>query len=302
MTRRRRLARWSGVALGVLVLAAIGFAPSWRNYYLPRRTVRIVEDQSYLSDDPNRKHQLDLYLPTTGVRPWPVVVFVHGGFWRPFDRRMFEPFTGLHGCVGVALANGGIAAAVVSYRQRPEAGSIEDALDDVARAVRYVVDNIGRQGGDPARVYIVGHSAGGLLASLLALEPQHLARAGVPPGSIRGFAMLAGPYDLARLMTFSDAGLASSVRSSLRGDDLQRFSPARNVRAGHPPMLLLVGGDETPAMIAEQRSMASALRAVGGDVTTAEIPGEDHMGLVMHLSRPNAPVLSELMTFFQRHP
>ena len=104
------------------------------------------------------------------------------------------------------------------------------------------------------------------------------------------------------MIAFSDAGLAAGVRSSLGGDDVQRFSPERNVRAGHPPLLLLVGADETPAMVAEQRSMAAALRAVGGEVTTAEIPGEDHMGLVMHLSRPHAPVLSALMTFIERHP
>lgn len=85
MTWRRKLARSLGVAFGVLVLAAVVFAPSWRNYYLRRSTVRIVEDQSYLPDDANPKHRLDLDPPTSGARPWPVVVFVHGGFWRPFD-------------------------------------------------------------------------------------------------------------------------------------------------------------------------------------------------------------------------
>jgi acetyl esterase/lipase len=86
------------------------------------------------------------------------VVFIHGGFWKPFDRRMFQPLTGLHGCVGTALAGAGVATAVISYRQRPEAASLQDALDDAAGAVRFVVDNIGREGGDPARVYVVGHS------------------------------------------------------------------------------------------------------------------------------------------------
>lgn len=302
MRRIRKLARWLGIALGVIGVASLVLAPSWRNYYLRRSTVRILEDRSYLPGSTDPKHQLDLYLPTTSARPWPVVVFVHGGFWRPFDRRMFQLFTGLHGCVGVALANRGVATAVPSYRQLPEAASIQDALDDAARAVRHVVDSIEREGGDPARVYLVGHSAGALLTALLALEPEHLARVGVRPGSVRGFAMLAGPYDLARLMTFPDANLVASVQSSLTGDDVQRFSPERHVRPDHPPMLLLVGGDEDPAMIAEQRSMAATLQRVGGDVTATEIPGEDHMGLVMHLSRPGDPVLSALVTFIEGHP
>lgn len=301
MRAKRRLVRWFGLLLGVLGIAGVVFAPSWRNYYLRRSTVRIVEDLAYLPDHTDSKHRLDLYLPRTGAPPWPVAVFVHGGFWRPFDRRMFQPFTGLHGCVGVALANRGVATAVVSYRQRPEAASIQDALDDVAHAVRYVVDNIGREGGDPNRVYIIGHSAGALFTALLGVEPEHLANAGVPPGSVRGFAMFSGPYDLARLVTFSAPGLAAKVRASASQEQIDRYSPERRVRPGHPPMLLLVGGNEDRPMIAEQRSMAGALRRVGGDVTSVELPGVSHMGLVMDLSQPENRTLSELLRFIALH-
>lgn len=284
--------------LGVI---GVAFAPSWRNYYLRRSSVRIVEDLAYIPDRTDSKHQLDLYLPRAGAPPWPVVVFVHGGFWRPFDRRMFQWFTGLHGCVGVALANRDIATAVPSYRQRPEAASIQDALDDVAHAVRYVADNIGREGGDANRLYIVGHSAGGLFTALLAVEPQHLANAGVPAGSVRGFAMLSGPYDLARLIASSDPGLAAKVQASASDENIDRFSPERHVRPGGPPMLLLVGGGEAASMIAEQRSMAAALRGVGVDATTMEIPGESHMDLVMHLSQPGNRALSALLKFIELH-
>ena len=301
MRSKRWWVRTFGLLLGVVVVAGVGLAPSWRNYYLRRGTVRIIEDLAYVSDRPDSRHRLDLYLPTSGARPWPVVVFVHGGFWRPFDRRMFQWFTGLHGCVGVALANRGVATAVLSYRQRSEAASIQDALDDVAHAVRYVVSNIGREGGDPNRVYIAGHSAGGLFTALLAVEPEHLANAGVRPGSVRGFAMLSGPYDLARLVAFSAPGLAAKVRASASQEDIERYSPERHVRPGHPPMLLLVGGDEDPSMIAEQRSMAAVLHGVGGGVTTVEIPGESHMGLVMHLSQPGNRALADLMNFIELH-
>jgi acetyl esterase/lipase len=302
MRSRRRLLRWFAVSTGLLGLAAIVLAPSWRNYHLPGRTVRIVEDLPYVPGLADSKHQLDLYLPKTRPRPWPVVVFVHGGFWKPFDRRMLQPVTGLHGCVGVALANAGVATAVLSYRQRPEAASIQDALDDVARAVRYVVDHVGREGGDPDRVYLVGHSAGALLTTLLATEPDHLEKAGVLPGRVRGFAAFAGPYDLARLATISDGSLAAKVRASTSAEDIERYSPERHVRPGHPPMLLLVGTNEDPFLIAEQQSMAAALRRVGGDVTTAEVPGEDHMDLVMHLSRADNRARAELLSFIEKHP
>jgi acetyl esterase/lipase len=301
MGSRRRWPLRVGVIVGAVAIAAVALAPSWRNYYLRRGGVRIVEDVAYVPEPADATHRLDLYLPETGVGPWPVVVFVHGGFWRPFDRRMFQAFTGLHGCVGVALANRSVATVVLGYRQRPEAPSLQEALDDVGRAIRYVSDNIGAEGGDPKRLYVVGHSAGALFTALLAADPRHLARAGVSPGRVRGFAMLSGPYDLARLISHAAADLAGKIRASASDDDIERFSPERHVRPGHPPTLFLVGGDEEAFMVAEQRSMAAALRQAGGDVTAVELPGVSHMGLVMDLSRPGNAALPAMLRFIDNH-
>jgi len=154
---------------------------------------------------------------------------------------------------------------------------------------------------DPQRVFLVGHSAGALFTALLAVQPEHLARAGVSPGKIRGFAMLSGVYDLTRLIAFSDAGLAAQVKASATAQDLERYSPERQVRtgpvAGSAPMLLLVGGDEEPAMRAEQRSMIAALGRAGANATSVEVSGADHMDMVMHLSYPGDRALAALARF-----
>jgi acetyl esterase/lipase len=296
--------RWLGGVVAVVLVAVIVLAPSWRNYYLRRGTVRIIEDVVYVAGSTNPKHRLDLYLPTA-IRTGPasIVVFVHGGFWRPMDRRLLQPFTGLHGCVGVALANRGVATAVVGYRQYPEAATVEAALDDVARAVRYVIDNVPREiGGDPAHVYLVGHSAGGFLTTLLALAPEHLERAGVRTSQLSGFVSMAGVYDLARVAAALEPDLGARVRASAAdAEGLRRFSPEQRVRADHPPMLLLVGTGEPPAGRVEHDRMYAALRAVPGDVTQADVPGADHMDLVMHLSHPNDRAMSELFNFIEHH-
>src|SRR5262245_15495652 len=102
----RRL-KWIGGVVLALLFAVVAIAPSWRNYYFRRSSVRILEDQVYVAGSADPAHRLDLYLPTTAPKPWPVVMFIHGGFWKPLNRRTVQPFTGLHGCVGVALANRG---------------------------------------------------------------------------------------------------------------------------------------------------------------------------------------------------
>jgi acetyl esterase/lipase len=269
--------------IAFLLLVAVGIAllPSWRNYWLPRRSVRIVEDLAY-GDAPAQK--IDLYLPTTGSH-WPVVVFLHGGFWRPLHRREFQALTGLHGNVGVALASSGIATAVVDYRQSP--ATVSEALDDVTRAVRWVAENLGKEGADPSRLYVVGHSAGGYLSMLLALSPHP---------EVRGFASLGGPYDLERLATLLGGDLGDKVRRSAGGGDgLQRLSPERNLRSDHPPILLIVGTDDR--LLEEQRHMAAALRVVGGPANAVEIASASHMDLVMHLFRPDDQVRAELIRF-----
>jgi acetyl esterase/lipase len=265
----------------LLLLLGVGVAllPSWRSYWFPRRSVRIVEDLAY-GDDPAQK--VDLYLPTSG-KSWPVVVFLHGGYWRPLHRREWQAITGLHGNVGVALANSGIATAVADYRQSP--ATISEALDDAGKAVRWAADNLAKEGADPSRLYVVGHSAGGFLTMMLSLTPHP---------EVRGFASLAGAYDLERLAALLGGDLGEKVRRSA-GDDPQRFSPERHLRSDHAPILLIVGTDDQ--LLEEQRHLAAALRAVGGPMNAVEIAGAGHMGLVMNLFRPDDQVRAELLRF-----
>ena len=302
MKPRPRIIRWlrTGFVLGALLLLVA--APAWRNYYGPRRSTRALLDLRYVPDSKDPRHALDLYLPTLTVGPWPVAVFVHGGYWKPQERRYWQPLSGLYGCVGVALANRGIATAVIGYRQFPDAFNLGVALDDVAHALRFVVDHIGEYGGDPHRIFVVGHSAGGLLTQILASGSELHDRTGLTSSAIRGFVSLGGVYDLDAFLPQVDGSLAERIRQSAVNDDgLRRYSPRQQLRPEHPPILLLVGDRETPALLAEHRSMSAALQRVGGDVQTSEIAGLDHMDLVMKLSQRDSPVLSEIVRFVQRH-
>lgn len=298
----QHVSRWLRIAGALAALLLLLLAPSLRNYYLPRRTVRIVPDLRYLPDSVNPRHVLDLYLPTLTVGPWPVAVFVHGGYWQPQDRRFFQPLTGLHGCVGVALANAGVATAVIGYRQFPEAPSLAAALDDVASALRYVVDHIEEYGGDRRRIFVIGHSAGGLLTQVLAVGRELHERGRLSPSDFRGFVSLGGLSDLPAFLPQVDGSLAQRIRQSA-GDasGLLRFSPRLQLRAEHPPLLLVVGDREVPSLLAQHRAMSAALHSVGGDFKTVEVAGLDHMDLVIKLAQRESLVKNEILNFIVRH-
>ena len=130
-----------------------------------------VTDVAY-GDRPRQR--LDFYRPA-GVAPlggWPVVVFFYGGSWNSGDRAQY-------GFVGAALASRGMLALVADYRPHPEV-QFPTFLADSAQALAWGFTHAAERGGNPRRVFVMGHSAGGYNAAMLALMP-----AGWPPPATR---------------------------------------------------------------------------------------------------------------------
>ncbi len=141
-----------------------------------------VRDVAYRDDaaaDPIR-HRLDLFLPR-GRKGAPVVVVVHGGGWIMGDNRL----CGLQSSVGHFLASQGFVAVLPNYRLSPWVKHPEH-VKDVARAVRWTRDHIAKHGGNPDRIYLLGHSAGGHLVSLLATDESYLKAEGLGTPDIQG--------------------------------------------------------------------------------------------------------------------
>jgi len=118
------------------------------------------------------RQKLDVYEPSQKLdRAAPVVVFFYGGSWQFGERRNYR-------FVGQALADHGIVAVLPDYRLYPEV-TFPGFVEDGAKAVRWTHDNIARFGGDPSRVFLMGHSAGAHIATLLALDEHYLKDVGL---------------------------------------------------------------------------------------------------------------------------
>lgn len=225
------------------------------------------------------RHTLDIYRPAAGKGPWPVVVFLYGGSWNSGDK-------GDYAFAGEALAAMGFVAVVSDTRLVPEVlfpGFIEDA----AQAVAFTAREIGRYGGNPRRIALMGHSAGAYNAAMLALDPRYLARAGVSRSAIRAFAGLSGPYDF---LPFEGRITRTTFGSWPRPEDTQ---PMTFAGRGAPPAFLATGADDNTVHPRNTQALARRLRGIGAPVTEKIYPGLGHAGTVTALSE-NFPGHSNL--------
>jgi acetyl esterase/lipase len=239
---------------------------------------------------PEPRQRLDVYVPDGGATGAPVVVFFYGGSW---DSGRKEDYA----FVGKALAAQGFVTVVADYRLVPDV-RFPVFLEDGAQAVRWTHDHIAAFGGDPRRLYLLGHSAGAYNAVMLTLDAHYLRQAGLRPGAVRGTAALAGPYDFLPLSV--DATIAAFGQAK----NLPATQPIDFVHASAPPMFLAAGDQDTTVYPRNTTGLAARLRSAGAEVVEKIYPGVTHAGIMLALSRPfrgQAPVLADVTAFFRAH-
>lgn len=222
---------------------------------------------------------LDLYLPPGGA-PAPVAVWLHGGSWVAGDK---SPLPG----VLLGLRDRGFAVASVNYRLTG-LKSHPAQVQDVKGAVRWLRAHAGEYGLDPARVYLVGFSSGGQLASLAALTAGDASMEGDVGGNrdqssaVGGVVVYAGPSDLPRLAgectgcAVSPEFQALGCAFLLCGESGRAASPVAQAHQGAPPFLLLHGDADRVVPLEQSQIMEKALRVTGNLPRLVVVPGGQH--------------------------
>ena len=173
----KHIFRWLALPpLGLLLAAAVLLlANEWAVASASRRIANLPYVAASAPDFDAKRHLLDIYQPTKKAAPRPVVLFIHGGNWNSGSKDNL-----LYKAIGRRLASQGFVGVVISYRLSPQA-IVPQQTDDCARALAWTVAHIKDYGGDPARIVLMGHSAGGGLAALLATGSDTLlAKHGLP--------------------------------------------------------------------------------------------------------------------------
>ncbi len=264
----------------------------------PAAGARVIRDIRYVERagaDP-RLTSLDLHLPENKpAEPAPVMVLIHGGGWSAGDkgnRGLVAPKTGW------LLARGFVVASV-NYRLSP-AVTHPAHIDDVCAAVAWLGKHAAEHGGDPRRLFLLGHSAGAHLAALAGIDRRRLAAAGADAGAIRGVILLDGAgYDVPRQVA---AALLPRVRrmylAAFTADAARQrdASPALKPIVDPPRFLLLHVAARADSR-RQSEALGAALRAAGGAATVAAVAGKTHLTINRDLGRPGDPVTRAVAEF-----
>ncbi|HVI55042.1 MAG TPA: alpha/beta hydrolase [Luteibacter sp.] len=232
---------------------------------------------------------LDVYSPLHADHA-PVVVYFYGGSWMTGKRQWFR-------WMGEALATQGVVAIVADVRLWPRT-RLDGFLHDGAEAVRWAHDHASEFGGDPTHLFVMGHSSGGQIAAMLAMDKEWLAAVGMTPRELAGFIGVAGTYDF---IPFDEPEFYDMFG---RTPDVQaRSQPINFVDGDEPPALLLQGEKDTVVYPSEALSLEGRYAAYGEPVELKLYPQLGHEKLLLAFGplKNRAPVLADTMAFIHRY-
>ena len=241
---------------------------------------------------PEMDPRLDVYAPSEG-EAHPVLIFVHGGSWKDYDKELFAP-------VAQKLLPEGMVVIISDYTLHPDAG-YEQMTNEVAAAITWTLDNVAQYGGDPGRVVVAGHSAGAHLSGLAILDPRFLDSLGHSSDEICGWIGLSGVYDIQAEYDYWVAkGSTPEVMLEVMGgqQNFEQASPVRHVRPDLPSTLLIHGDEDKTVPVEISTGFHSALQAAGAPSTLTIYTGAGHSDyLFAALTEDRARVVRDIAEF-----
>lgn len=249
---------------------------------------RLQSDLAYGTDP---RQRLDLYLPPSTVQAKPfTLIFIPGGCWGACDTFPKEDYR----FVADPFVAQGYGVAIVNYRLFPDV-RFNTIIADVAAAVEFVTAQ-GKGLGVPAEnLVLMGHSAGGHMAALLALDERHLQPS--TRARLRGWIGFAGPYDF---LPYTEDYQPALFAPEQRYPDSQ---PVNFVSADDVPALLLYGNADTRVKPRNILGLSQRLAQQGVTFQARCYDGIDHAGIIGALSRPlrgRQPVWADVLNFLRQ--
>ena len=267
---------------GVLLLLAVG-----QGHAAP--PVADKADIAYkagpgLSDYERERCVLDVYLPTN--RPgFATLVWFHGGGLTGGSKDGADTRD-----TARSLARGGVGVVVPNYRLSPKA-TYPAYIKDAAAAVAWTTTHVAELGGDPARVFIGGHSAGGYLTLMLGLDAHYLRDLGVPPQAVAGLVPVSG-QTMTHYTVREERGIG---KFTIVADEA---APVFFARKDTPPMLVLYADHDMAARAEENAYLVAVLKGAGNTNVSGRLIAErTHGSIASKIADADDPARLAILAF-----
>ena len=254
---------------GAAVADSARFIAAWENRSAELRATRPRHLDLRYGDA--ARNRLDFF--ATRERGAATLLFIHGGYWQSRAKETFS-----------FVAEGplalGMNVAIVGYTLAPEA-RLDGIVAECRQGLSWLAAHIAELGGDPARLYVSGWSAGGHLTAMLMGDVE-----------VKGALAVSGIYDLEPIRL-------NYLNEKLRLDDAEarRNSPLLHLLDRAAPLLVTVGGDELPELRRQSETYYAAWRERGLPGAFVPLPGRNHYSALEELARPGGVLAQALTTF-----
>lgn len=246
-------------SIAIVIAMLLSLCPAMAKYKTLTDILYVNSGSEYAME----KCRLDVHY-STELKDAPVVVWFHGGGLTKGSKK-----------IDTSLRESGFVVVSVGYRLFPDA-TIDEILDDAAAAVAWTFKHCKEYGGNPSRIFLAGHSAGGYLIDMIGLDKKWLGKYGVDPDDVRAY------------VPFSGQVLTHFNLRKQRGIDplqpvIDEYAPLAHVRPGLPPFVIISGDRELElyGRYEEQAYFYRLMKLVGNEkVSIYEIQGHSHGAMV----------------------
>ena len=287
MNNLLRRAAFAVIAFAILVQPAWLLAADVRP-----SEVRVMTDVPYktngqLTAYEQERCKLDVYLPAAapGTNRFPTLVWFYGGSLTGGDKAGPKP-------LALSLARAGMAVVVPDYRLSPRA-KYPAYVEDAAAAFAWTHEHIASLGGNPAQVFIAGHSAGGYLVLMIGLDAHYLHAHGLDLSAIAGIIPVSGQV-MTHYTVRAERGLPQTRITA------DTAAPVYFCRKETPPMLVLYADHDMPAREEENQYFVAVMHWAGNERVTGKlIPDRDHGSIASRMVEEADPARTAMLEFMR---
>ncbi|MBC7888419.1 MAG: alpha/beta hydrolase [Ferruginibacter sp.] len=238
--------------------------------------------------------KLNVFAPRNNNSSKEVLIFIHGGSWNSGNKSLYS-------FLGNRMARKNVLTVIIDYPKSPEA-NYDEMATDAATAVKWVKQNIEQYGGDPDKIFIAGHSAGGHLATLITVYNKYFDRLGIA-NPIKGAILIdAAGLDMYGYLQEENYPDGNTYLQTFTSNPAtwKEASPLYHLRKGMPPLLIYRGGKTYPSIEVSNEKFVAALKDLGYNPAYHILKGKKHVPMISQFLNSGNRRYKEIIEFMRK--